>query len=449
MDIDGARRRYGRAVAAPAPMTDPSDRSRPAVHLTPPSGWLSDPNGLVQAGGTFHACYQHHPHDLTWGPMHWGHATSTDLLTWTHQPIALAPGPHADAWSGSAVVDHEDSAGCGPGAIVVLHTAAGPGGQVQCLASSTDGVRFVPDPGGPVLVGNVADFRDPKVLRFDAGRASWWVLVLSAGDELRLYRSDDLRRWSETSRFRPDTAPTGVLETPDLFPLAGPDSTEHWVLTWGVIEGAPAGGSGTCALVGSFDGATFTPDPDATVAWVDHGADCYAAQSWSDVADGRRIWAAWLSNWSHADRFPATTWRGQLTIPRELSLAPDGDGALRLAQRPVRELGARRPEHLTVVDLGAPGERDGAVTVRATRPGTTVAVTVDLDAGTLTVAWTDDLLGDLGPNVARAIPAPIGPAREFHVVLDTASVEAFAGIGAVTEQLPARPVPWQVTVEPR
>jgi sucrose-6-phosphate hydrolase SacC (GH32 family) len=437
---------------------------RPFVHLSPRHGWLNDPNGLVHDGERFHAFFQHHPDSLEWGPMHWGHATSTDLIAWDHQAeLALAPGPLGMAFSGSAVVDRHDTAGFGAGAIVLVFTHATESQQVQSLAWSTDGTTFTEADDNPVLVAadGVPDFRDPKVLRW-GGVDGHWVMVLAAGDEVRLFTSADLRRWTQTDAHRPSPAHRGALETPDLFPLTADDGTEHWVLSLGALQGAPAGGSGTWAEVGTFDGERFRPS--APGRWVDHGPDFYAAQSWSDVPDGRRIWTAWLNNWDHAIALPARVWRGQLAVPRELRLVRRA-GEVLVAQAPVAELTAWHRGGWTrdAVDLGAGAvavpvagaaldvEIGGAPTAGAQlvcrRAGGSVHITVDPDAGRLQVACADDQAGDPAGAVSTCeAPFAADPGDRLRVVLDLASVEVFLGTAAVSHLLPTRDARWSVTI---
>jgi fructan beta-fructosidase len=316
-------------------------------HFTPPAGWLNDPNGMVYENGEYHLFYQHHPASLIWGPMHWGHAVSRDLVQWEHLPIALAPDHLGAIFSGSAVVDTRDSAGFGAGALVAAFTYAADHSQTQGLAFSTDhGRSWAKYAGNPVLLpedGRV-DFRDPKVFWYSQGGAGHWVMVLSAGDSVWLYCSPDLKNWTRTSVFGLGYGSHGgVWETPDLFELpvdGGPDT--RWVLVVGILAGAPAGGSGVQYFVGDFDGATFTcDDPPERVLWADLGADFYAPQSWSNAPGGRRVWLAWMNNWSYARAVPATTWRGSMTVPRDLALARAPEG-LRLIQRPSPELARLR-----------------------------------------------------------------------------------------------------------
>ena len=433
---------------------------RPHLHFTPPSGWLNDPNGLVHVGGTWQLCYQHHPDSLVWGPMHWGRATSRDLVHWEHHPIALRPDHLGAAFSGSAVVDEDGVAGLGAGALVAFYTHFVEGEpQTQGVASSTDGGRtWAAHPDNPVLRGpeGLVDFRDPKVLRY-GGPDGHWVMVLVGGDEVIFHRSEDLLTWTECGRFgRGYGAHDGLWETPDLFELEVEGTEERrWVLVVSVMSGGPAGGSGTQYFTGTFDGSTFSccDGSPEEVRWVDHGADFYAPQSWYGAPAGRRTWVAWMSNWAYARAVPASTWRGAMTLPRDLSLRPGPDGRPALAQRPVPEVDA----HGTVLvqDAGPPWSAAQApqayeLLVRAA-PGVSWTAELHRDetldratrvwwdgtdpAGPVLTVRRDDrgLVGvdRPGGQLVALPPLPDGEPAEVMVVVDTCSVEVFAAGGTV------------------
>ncbi|GAB4578488.1 MAG: hypothetical protein Fur0022_12230 [Anaerolineales bacterium] len=330
----------------------PSDLYRPAYHFSPPANWLNDPNGLVYYAGEYHLFYQYHPHSPIWGPMHWGHAISRDLVHWEHLPIALYPDEHGMIFSGCAVVDWHNTAGFGKEALVAVfthhQTLEGTETQSQSLAYSTDrGRTWTKYPGNPVLPSTLRDFRDPKVFWYqNETTPGYWVMSLAVGNTIQFHTSPNLRTWTLSGSFGPAGSTTGVWETPDLFPLpidGGPDI--RWVLTVGVGDGAPAGGSGTQYFVGHFDGATFlSENPKTTVLWADFGADFYAPQTWSDEPTGRRLALAWMNNWQYARHIPAGTARGAMTLPRELTLTRTPEG-IRLLNQPVSELHALRGQH--------------------------------------------------------------------------------------------------------
>ncbi len=320
---------------------------RPQYHLTPPQMWANDPNGLVYYKGEYHLFYQHHPYSTVWGPMHWGHAISRDLVNWEHLPIALYPDDNGAIFSGSAVIDWQNTAGFGKEAMVAIFTHDKRGQESQSLAHSTDqGRTWTKYAGNPVLLAptNLRDFRDPKVCWYGKPDDGHWVMSLTAGDAILFFTSANLRDWTASGRFGFCCgASQGFWETPDLFelPVDGGPAT-RWVLTTGVHDGAPAGSTGMQYFVGAFDGKTFTSEnPKETVLWVDYGADYYAAQSWSNEPNGRRIMLAWQSNGRYANLIPTSTWRGGFSLPRELSLATTADG-IRLIQQPIGELQSLR-----------------------------------------------------------------------------------------------------------
>jgi fructan beta-fructosidase len=422
------------------------DGRRPLLHYEPSSGWLNDPNGLVHHDGEWHLCYQHHPASSDWGPMHWGHAVSTDLTTWTDLPIALHPDEHGAVYSGSAVVDHHGTAGFGAGALVAIYTQFTPTSQVQSIAGSVDrGRTWQVHDANPVLAQppGLVDFRDPKVCWYDDGRGGGhWVMVLAAGGDARFYVSGDLIGWEPAGVFAPEPGrPHGVWETPDLFALPADGDAVTWVLTAGAAEHGPAGGSATRYWTGTFDGEAFAADGPSR--WADHGADFYAAQSWSDVPDGRRIWVAWMSNWVYAAHVPARAARGQMTLPRQLQLAGGDQGPPVLTQQPVDELRERlgAPEAVPVGRAVALDHGAARVTVRSSGEGSAAVdvaggvggarVVHDIGAATLSVRRTDH--AGVGHRFAGTHRAPLGQtgATDLDVWIDHSSVEVFADGGRV------------------
>jgi fructan beta-fructosidase len=323
-----------------------NDIYRPEYHFTPPSNWMNDPNGLVYLDGEYHLFYQYHPHSAVWGPMHWGHAVSRDLVNWTHLPIALYPDENGMIFSGSAVVDWNNTAGFGEKALVAIFTYNKDHKETQNIAYSTDkGRTWTKYASNPVIPHPeaVKDFRDPKVF----WHKTHWVMSLAAGDKILFYESQNLKSWQHTGSFGGGYGCVdGVWETPDLFELPVENSgTTRWVLTVGVSNGAPAGGSGTQYFIGDFDGKTFTSENSKdTVLWADYGADYYAPQSWSDEPNARRLMIGWMSNWQYAVSTPTETWRGAFSLIREVSLIKTENG-IRLAHKPISELQHLRNEH--------------------------------------------------------------------------------------------------------
>ena len=318
-------RRMGVAAAAaaalalgtihPATATEsasPADEPyRPALHFTPEQNWMNDPNGLVYDDGTWHLFFQHNPYGTRWGNMSWGHATSTDLVHWTEQPVAIpqtfdeSGTAIEDIFSGSVVVDETNSSGFGtaeePPMVAIYtsaYTSAHPthaGKQAQSLAYSTDGGQnWTKYTGNPVLDRDSANFRDPKVIRYtdpDTGE-SYWVMVAVEALQYKvvLYRSDDLKNWTHLSDFGPANAAGGIWECPDLFPLAvdGDPANTKWVLVVNLNPGSVAGGSGGQYFVGEFDGTTFTSESTVTDDALPAG-DVFASfddGSWGDWTVG-------------------------------------------------------------------------------------------------------------------------------------------------------------------
>jgi fructan beta-fructosidase len=323
---------------------------RPQYHFTPAAHWMNDPNGLLYYQGEYHLFYQYHPESSVWGPMHWGHAVSRDLVNWQHLPVALYPDENGAIFSGSAVIDWKNTAGFGKEAMVAIFTHDRKGQQSQSLAFSLDqGRSWTKYSGNPVILppDQLRDFRDPRVFWYDEKDSGYWVMALASGNYVHFYTSPDIIHWKSSGSFGYNHGShVGIWETPDLFklPVAGGSET-RWVLTVGVGDGGPAGKSGMQYFIGNFNGEAFISDypPDVTL-WADFGADFYAAQSWNDEPNGRRLMAGWQSNWQYANLLPTTTWRGGLSLIRELSLKRTEQG-IRLFQQPISELCQLRGTH--------------------------------------------------------------------------------------------------------
>ena len=295
---------------------------RPAYHFTPAYGWMNDPNGLFFKDGIYHLYYQYNPYGSMWGNMHWGHATSTDLIHWKHQPVALERDADGHIFSGSVVVDTENTAGYGPGTVVAFYTCASDR-QIQYMAYSTDGGQtFTKYEGNPVLepFDGLKDFRDPKVFRYE----DHWVMIVSADKEMRFYRSENLKDWTYMSAFGEGY---GVqprqFECPDFFPLTA-DGVTKWVMIVNVNPGCFFGGSATQYFVGDFDGTRFVCDSKPeTVKWLDWGKDHYAAVTFHGTP-GEVIAVPWMSNWQYANIVPTRQFRSADGLPRMLSLFKEG-----------------------------------------------------------------------------------------------------------------------------
>ncbi len=293
---------------------------RPVYHFTPTYGWMNDPNGMVYKDGEYHLFYQHNPYGSMWGNMHWGHAVSKDLVNWEYLPVAIAPDALGSIFSGSCVVDKDNTAGFGAGAIVAFYTSASDR-QVQSMAYSLDNGRtFTKYTRNPILTSTTRDFRDPKVFWHEPSKK--WVMILAAGQEMRIYSSSDLKEWAMESRFGDGQgAHGGVWECPDLIelPIEGTE-LKKWVLICNINPGGPFGGSATQYFVGKFDGKKFINESPNVNKWMDWGKDHYATVTWSNALEGRHIALAWMSNWQYANDVPTKQYRSANSVPRDLSL---------------------------------------------------------------------------------------------------------------------------------
>lgn len=299
-----------------------TDYYRPIYHHTPLYGWMNDANGMVYKDGTYHLYFQYNPYGSKWGNMHWGHATSTDLVHWTQQRPAIARDTLGHIFSGSSVVDVDGSAGYGKGAIVALYTSASEkNGQIQCMAYSTDnGQTFTKYWDNPVLkpFDGLANFRDPKVFWYAPKKA--WYMIVSADKEMRFYKSHNLIDWNYISAFgRGYGAQPNQFECPDFFPLTV-NGKQKWVMIVNINPGCLFGGSATEYFVGDFDGNTFKCDDAPDVAkFLDYGKDHYATVTFSNTGS-RVIAMPWMSNWQYANVTPIKQYRGANGLPRDLQL---------------------------------------------------------------------------------------------------------------------------------
>ncbi len=350
---------------------------RPNFHFSPKKGWMNDPNGMFYYNGYYHLYFQHYPGGNTWGPMHWGHAISTDMITWKEQPIALYPDELGFIFSGSAVVDVENTSGFSTEnktPVIAMFTyhdmKADKAGEIidetQAIAYSLDeGLTFTKYEANPVVENpNIPDFRDPKV-NWDEERKQW-TMVLAAGQEIMFYGSKDLKKWELLSKFGEGIGNhDGVWECPDFFPLPvkGTEETK-WVLFVSINPGGPNSGSATQYFVGDFDGKTFKIDENFQKEqakehsfWVDHGRDNYAGVTWSNVttAEGGKLFIGWMSNWLYANEVPTEKWRSANTIARELGLIK-GTNTYRLVSNPVNELTGYRAKKVADTNISIEGK---------------------------------------------------------------------------------------------
>ena len=322
------------------------EKHRPLYHHTPAYGWMNDPNGMFYKDGVWHLCFQHNPYGSVWGNLSWGHSTSTDLVHWKYEGDPVMP----DAWglifSGSAVVDKDNTAGFGRDAIVAFYTSAKPtpwgDNQMQCMAYSTDGGKtFTKYENNPVLTSTERDFRDPKVFWYAPGKH--WVMMLAVGQQMQIFSSKNLKEWKHESDFGlKQGAHGGVWECPDLVELPVEGTKEkRWVLICNINPGGPFGGSATQYFVGTFDGKKFTNQYPTKTKWMDYGKDHYATVTFSNAPGGRCVAMGWMSNWQYAAIVPTKQYRSANTIARDLSLYRQG-GDLQLRCAPSKEIEAAR-----------------------------------------------------------------------------------------------------------
>ncbi len=449
-------------------MTD--EPFRPGFHFSPPRNWANDPNGLVWYDGEYHLFYQHNPKDPDWGNMSWGHAVSPDLVRWTHLPLALEFTESEHVFSGSVVVDHDNTSGLGQEgapAMVALYTAHDPstGNQAQALAWSLDhGRTWTRHGGNPVLdIGSTA-FRDPKVFWYEPG--AYWVMAvaLPLDQRVRFYRSDDLLSWTPLSEFSsPGWTDNAEWECPDLFELPAEGGGSRWVLVLSLGPGGAGTWLGTVYVVGHFDGTSFVADPvQPQLRPLDHGADHYAAVSFSDAPGGRRILVGWMNNWTYAREIPTSDFRGSMAVPRIVTLKST-DAGLQLVQEPVSMFGWRRGPSWSLSDRELPpgttqlppeacgdqlviraelvpgsAERVG-LHVRA-GDGERTIVGYDVPSGTLYVDRRHSGRTDFHPDFAAVHQAPLALSNgrvSLTVLVDRASVEVFGNDGeaSITDQI--------------
>ena len=302
------------------------ERFRPAYHHTPVWGWMNDPNGMFYQDGVWHLCYQWNPYGSQWENMTWGQSVSKDLIHWEPLPAAIVADGLGTIFSGSCVVDKENTSGFGKNAIIAYYTSAGES-QTQSMAYSTDGGRtFKKYTHNPVITSNLPDFRDPHLFWHEP--TNKWIMVLAAGQEMQIYSSPNLKEWTMESSFGHGYGNhNGVWECPDLMklPVRG-TGKEKWMLICNINPGGPFGGSATQYFVGDFDGHRFICESKPEVTkWMDYGKDHYATVTFDNAPEGRRVAIAWMSNWQYANQVPTKQFRSANSIPRDLDLFIDGD----------------------------------------------------------------------------------------------------------------------------
>lgn len=359
------------------------EKYRPAYHHTPLYGWMNDPNGMFYKDGVWHLYYQWNPYGSKWQNMTWGHSSSTDLVNWNHHPAAIEANGLGAVFSGSSVVDTENTAGFGKNAVVSLYTSADLS-QIQSIAHSVDhGHTFEIYPGNPVITLE-SEARDPNMF-WDTANNRWVLSLAHALDhEMLFFTSPDLKNWTLQSAFgKGKGAQDGVWECPDLFKLKvdGTDE-EKWVLVCNINPGGPFGGSATQYFVGDFDGTTFKADTDADgnipTKWMDYGKDHYATVSWSGAPDNRRTLIGWMSNWQYAAEVPTLQYRSANTLPREAGLFKNADGQIYMSSAPSPELVNLRDKEIVKVNNKSAGRKKRVFSLPVSNDGV-CEILLDLD----------------------------------------------------------------------
>lgn len=419
---------------------------RPQFHFSPPAFWLNDPNGLVYHKGFFHLFYQHHPFSTQWGPMHWGHAISPDLVHWQHLPIALYPDAIAAIFSGGVVFDADNTSGLVPGGgLIAVFSYAN---QTQGLAfSRDDGLTWEKYSGNPVMPAHGEHFRDPHVFWHTPTRR--WVMSLAVADCVHFYTSPNLRHWEFAGAFSAGHV-AGLWEVPSLLPFEVEGKTV-WVLLVSVLKAGPAGSGGLQYFIGDFDGHLFSNHhPPDTVLWADFGPDNYAAVTFHNAPHNRHILLGWMNNWEYANALPTRPWNGSMTLPRLLRLEKTPAG-LRLCQTPYPEFRKLRHPLLITTTHTVPAGDNALAGLR----GKTIELVLELfhpqdftlvvhqgavyhtrltyDAARGTIEVDRTRCGDTAfhPAFARlfSAPLPAGAGLKLHLFLDESCLELFGAEG--------------------
>jgi fructan beta-fructosidase len=438
-----------------------ADRYRPLIHFAPKAHWMNDPNGMVYTNGVYHLFYQHYPGGTVWGPMHWGHATSPNLVNWQEQPIALYPDSIGMIFSGSAVVDATNTSGFGKGGkapLVAIYTQhnmeeeksnTSDTFQTQSIAySNDDGNTWTKYSNNPVLRNpGIRDFRDPKVMWYAPTKR--WLMTLATKDRVTFYSSPNLKDWTRESDFGATVGGHGgVWECPDLVEMTDASGRKSWVLIVSINPAGPNGGSATQYFVGHFDGHQFT-STQTKARWIDYGPDDYAGITWSNT-DNRKMFLGWMSNWDYANEIPTDKegWRNAMTVPRELKLMNVGDETY-VASELVAELNTNQS---APVALKASGSSSISIPSRMNVQADAVKdfslrlynaaneellIGYDAKAKTFFLDRTRSGKTDFKDNFARKATAPrlaTGSTISLSLVLDNSSVELFAdnGLTAIT-----------------
>ena len=462
----------GLAQTAP-PYTEPL---RPQIHFSPREHWMNDPNGLVFFDHEYHLFFQFNPFGDTPGHISWGHAVSPDLLHWQELPVAIPaiPGPHSElVFTGSVVVDERNTSSlclnhkpCLVAIYTAHHDKSGSepeNSEAQALAVSQDrGRTWQRYAQNPVLDLHLPEFRDPGVSWNDLTHSWLMVVSLPRTDQVAFFTSPNLKQWTRLTTFGPagtstQLDPRAQWECPNLLHLPASDHKGPglWALKVGLNPGSLQGGSGEQYFLGSFDGHTFTPSqlPGAH-GWTDYGKDSYCAISYNHLPPGEDpTLIGWMNNWQYADQIQTSPWRGQMTLPRHVTLLADSAG-LALKQEPLVAplrtgpptaiVYRLKPGDTPTLSLATPAELVLTFTPADARTfglrlysdeSHFTEVAFDLQAATLSTDRTLSLSATDAtlPHFSARTEAPILPTRPYdlHLILDRSSIELFAQDGTI------------------
>ena len=407
------------------------EKFRSIYHHTPVYGWMNDPNGMFYKDGIWHLYYQYNPYGSQWENMTWAHSTSTDLIHWKNHGEVIQPDALGTIFSGSSVVDKENTAGFGKDAVVAFYTSAG-AAQTQSIAYSTDnGETFKKYVNNPILTSDVPDFRDPNV--FWNEEVKQWNLILAAGQQMNIYSSKNLKDWKYESSFGEGYGNHGgVWECPDLLKMG-----DKWLLICNINPGGPFGGSATQYFVGSFDGHKFTCESKPEVTkWMDYGKDHYATVSFSNAPDGRIVVLPWMSNWQYANQVPTQQFRSANGLPRDLGLySYNGEDYVSVKPSPEvfaafekKPSGRLQPAaYIEVTNI-----KSNASIVLSNDKGERVTMVYDGKNATFSMDRTESGVTDFHSDFKAKTVAPTnGVIKSMQIFIDRCSIEAFDTEGKV------------------
>lgn len=407
------------------------EKFRSIYHHTPVYGWMNDPNGMFYKDGVWHLYYQYNPYGSQWENMTWAHSTSTDLIHWKNHGEVIQPDALGTIFSGSSVVDKENTVGFGKDAVVAFYTSAG-AAQTQSIAYSTDnGETFKKYVNNPILTSDVPDFRDPNV--FWNEEVKQWNLILAAGQQMNIYSSKNLKDWKYESSFGEGYGNhEGVWECPDLLKMG-----DKWVLICNINPGGPFGGSATQYFVGSFDGHKFTCESKPEVTkWMDYGKDHYATVSFSNAPDGRIVVLPWMSNWQYANQVPTQQFRSANGLPRDLGLySYNGEDYVSVKPSPEvfaafekKPSGRLQPAaYIEVTNI-----KSNASIVLSNDKGERVTMVYDGKNSTFSMDRTESGVSDFHSDFKAKTVAPTnGVIKSMQIFIDRCSIEAFDTEGKV------------------